>query len=113
VLSDRIERERLAAKAEAELDDAPLAAREHLQRPAHRLATKRLVRALDRVDRVAVRDQIAALAALAAVDPLVERDDVRRAPSASPTCRTATPVAEASSSAVGSRPSSLRSRRPA
>src|SRR5262249_48774496 len=72
--ADRLERPRLALEAEPQLEDAPLALRERVECAPHALPPQRLLRLLERIGRLAVREQIAELAFVVGADRLVQRD---------------------------------------
>src|SRR5215203_7367650 len=78
LVADRLERPRLALEAEPQLEDPPLALRERVECLADVLATQRLLGLVERVDGVAVGEQVAQLALVVGADRLVERDGGRR-----------------------------------
>src|SRR5262245_1897591 len=73
LVADRLERPRLALEAEAQLEDAPLALGESVERLAHALAAERLLRLVERVGGLAVCEEIAELAFVVGADSLVQR----------------------------------------
>ena len=74
LVADRLERPRLALEAEAQLEDAPLALGERVERPPDALAAKRLLRLVERVGRVTVGEEVAELALVVGAHVLVQRD---------------------------------------
>src|SRR5919204_1260975 len=78
LVPDGLERPRIALEAEAQLEDAPFAFRKRVERLAHALLAQRLLRLVERVDRLAVREEIAELAFVVGADRLVQRDGRRR-----------------------------------
>src|SRR4051812_20602814 len=74
LVADRLERPRLALEAEAQLEDAPLALRQRVERAADALAAQRLLRLVERVGGLAVGEQVAELALVVRADRLVQRD---------------------------------------
>src|SRR5688500_13295413 len=72
--TDRLERPRVALEAEAQLEDAPLALGERVERLADALLAERLLGLVERVGCVAVGEQVAELALVVGADALVERD---------------------------------------
>src|SRR6266508_3474871 len=86
LVADRLECPGLALEAEPQLEDAPLALGQGVERPAHALAPERLLRLVERIRGLAVCEQVAELALVVGADALVERDGGLAAPSASSTC---------------------------
>src|SRR5687768_11376549 len=78
LVSDRLERPGLALEAETQLEDPPLPFGEGVERLAHTLAAKRLLRLFERVGGLAVCEQVAELALVVGADRLVQRDGRRR-----------------------------------
>src|ERR1700693_3543663 len=81
LVTDRLERPRLAVEAEAELEDAALALRERgggggerVECAADALAAERLLGLFERIRGVAVGEQVAELALVVGADRLVQRD---------------------------------------
>src|SRR3954447_26601547 len=74
LVADRLERPRLALEPEAELEDAPLALRERVERLPDPLLAQRLLGLVERVGGLAVGEQVAELALVVGADGLVERD---------------------------------------
>src|SRR5262245_48425790 len=74
LMADRLERPRLALEAEPQLEDAPLTLGESVERLAHALAAERLLRLVERICRLAVREEVAELALVVRADCLVQRD---------------------------------------
>src|SRR5215212_9360982 len=72
LVTDRLERPRLAFEAEAQLEDPPLALGQRVERLAHALPAKRLLRLVERVDGLAVGEEIAELALVVGADGLVQ-----------------------------------------
>ena len=99
LVPDRLERPGLALEAEAELEDAPLALRERVERAADALLAQRLLRLVERVGGLAVGKEVSRPSSSA---PTVwfSETDACAAPSASSTCWIGRPVASASSSFV-------------
>src|SRR5213076_170381 len=65
---------RLALEPEPELEDAPLALRERVERLSDALAAQRLLGLLERVGSLAVGEEIAELALVVRADRLIQRD---------------------------------------
>src|SRR5207245_544307 len=86
LVSDCLERPRLALEPEAQLEDAPLALGQSVERPPHALAAKRLLGLVERIRGFAVGEQIAQLALIVgAVEPerpLLDQIEERHAESA-------------------------------
>ena len=81
--ADRLERPRIALEPEAQLEDAPLALGERVERLADALLAQRLLGLVERVRGLAVGEEIAELALVVGADALVQRDGRlrgRRAP---------------------------------
>src|SRR6187455_1265934 len=74
LVSDRLERPRLALEPEAELQDAPLALGKRVERPPDALPAERLLGLVERVRGLAVREEVAALALVVRADRLVQRN---------------------------------------
>src|ERR687885_705100 len=74
LVADRLERPRLALEAEPQLEDAPLALRQRVERLAHALAAERLLGLVERIRGLAVCEQIAELTLVVRADRLVQRD---------------------------------------
>ena len=112
-MPDRLERPRLAGEAEAQLEDAPLALGECIESPPHTLTAQRLLSLLERIGRLTVGEQVTSSPSSSAPTVWFSETEACAAPSASSMCCIGRPVASASSSFVGSRPSSTSSRRDA
>src|SRR5919204_5071953 len=78
LVADGLERPRIALEAEAKLEDAPFAFRKCVESPADALLAQRVLRFVERVDRLAVGEEIAELALVVGADRLVQRDGGRR-----------------------------------
>src|SRR3954454_15262344 len=78
LMADRLERPGLTVEAEPQLQDAPLALGQRVERLADVLAAKRLLRLFERIGGLAVGEQIAQLAFVVGADRLVERHRRRR-----------------------------------
>src|ERR671935_2451975 len=74
LVADRLERPRLALEAEAQLEDPPLALWQGVERPPHALAAERLLSLVERIDRLAVGEEVAELALVVRADGLIQRD---------------------------------------
>src|SRR5206468_11163767 len=74
LVADRLERPRLALEAEAQLEDAPLALGERVERAPDALTPERLLRLVERVGGLTVGEQVAELALVVRADRLVKRD---------------------------------------
>src|SRR5215218_3173243 len=74
LVPDRLERPRLAFEPEPQLEDAPLALRQRVERAADALAAERLLRLVERIGGLAVGEEIAELALVVGAHALVERD---------------------------------------
>src|SRR5919106_4148701 len=72
--ADCLQRPGLALEPEAQLEDAPLPLRKRVERLADALLAQRLLRLVERVGRLAVREEIAQLALVLGADALVQRD---------------------------------------
>src|SRR3954449_5248195 len=68
LMADRLERPRLALEPEAELEDAPLALGQRVQRLPHALPAQRLLGLVERVRGFAVGEQVAELALVVRAD---------------------------------------------
>src|SRR3954454_8822168 len=73
LVTDRLERPRLALEAEAQLEDPPLALRKPIERLPHALPPERLLGLFERVRSLAVGEEVAELALVVRADSLVER----------------------------------------
>src|SRR5262245_46055825 len=73
LVADRLQRPRLALEAEPQLEDAPLALGESVECLAHALAAERLLRLVERVGGLAVREEVTELALVVGADRLVQR----------------------------------------
>src|SRR5215212_3621704 len=78
LVADRLERPRLALEPEPQLEDPPLALGERVECLADVLAAQRLLGLVERVDGVAVGEQVAQLALVVGADRLVQRHGGRR-----------------------------------
>src|SRR5580765_1218127 len=74
LVADRLERPGLTLEAEPQLEDAPLALGERVERLAHALTAERLLRLVERIGRLAVGEEVAELAFVVRADGLIERD---------------------------------------
>src|SRR5919201_2653435 len=74
LVPDRLERPRLALKAEPKLEDPPLPLRKGVERPPHALPAERLLGLVERVFGLAVGEEVAELALVVGPDGLVQRD---------------------------------------
>src|SRR6188508_2207832 len=74
LVADRLERPGLALEAEPQLEDAPLPLGEGVERAADALLAERLLGLVERVDGLAVGEQVAELALVVRADRLVQRD---------------------------------------
>src|SRR6266545_4102347 len=74
LVADRLERPRIAFEAEAQLEDAPLALGKSVESPPHALLAQRLLGLVERVDGLAVGEEIAQLTLVIGAHGLVERD---------------------------------------
>src|SRR5581483_6343473 len=74
LVADRLERPGLALEAEAQLEDAPLALGQRVERLTDVLAAQRLLRLVERIRSLAVGEEIAELALVVGADRLVQRD---------------------------------------
>src|ERR671911_319883 len=74
LVTDRLERPRLALEPEAQLENAALPLGKRVECLAHTLASQRLLGLVERVRCLAVREQIAELALVVRAHRLVERD---------------------------------------
>src|SRR5689334_22038939 len=70
LVPDRLERPRLAFEPEAQLEDAPLALRQGVERLADVLAAERLLGLVERIRRLAVGKQVAELPFVVCTDRL-------------------------------------------
>ena len=114
LVPDRLERPRLALEAEAQLEDAPLALRQSVERLAHALAAERLLRLVERIGGLAVGEQVAELALVVRSRPSGSARRTRarrRAPRRRAASEGRSP--RPAPSFVASRPSSTSSRRAA
>src|SRR5918996_1349439 len=74
LVADRLERPGLALEPEAELQDAPLALRERVERASDALPAERLLGLVERVGGLAVGEEVSELTLVVRADGLVERD---------------------------------------
>src|SRR4029079_3149850 len=74
LVANRLERPRLALEPEAELENAPLALRKSVERPADALPAKRLLGLVERIGCLAVCEEVTELAFVVRTDCLVQRD---------------------------------------
>src|SRR4051812_10649684 len=74
LVPDRLERPRLALEAEAQLQDPPLPLWKRVERLTDVLAAERLLRLVERVGRLAIREEVAQLALVVGAHRLVQRD---------------------------------------
>src|SRR5207302_2091726 len=80
LVPDRLERPGLALETEAKLEDSPLALGERIERAPYALSAERLLGLVERIGRLAVGKEVAALALVVGAHRLVQRDGrVRRA----------------------------------
>src|ERR687892_912520 len=106
LVADRLERPGLALEPEAELQDAPLALRERVERASDALPAERLLGLVERVGGLAVGEEVSELTLVVRADGLVERDRRVGGSECLVDVLDRSPVASASSSFVASRPSS-------
>src|SRR5581483_8526153 len=78
LVPDRLERPRLTLEAEPQLEDAPLALGQRVERAPNALPAQGLLRLVERIGGLAVREQIAELALVVGADRLIERDGCMR-----------------------------------
>src|SRR5262245_17743974 len=74
LVADRLERPRLAVEAEPKLEDPPLALRKRIECAPDALLTEGLLGLVERVDGLAVGEEVAELALVVRADVLVQRD---------------------------------------
>src|SRR5581483_452102 len=80
LVSDRLERPRLAFEAEPQLEDPPLPLGPSVQRPTNTLSTKRLLGLIERVGSLTIGEEITELALVVGADGLVQRHGRVRGP---------------------------------
>src|SRR5690348_7009016 len=73
LVADRLECPRLALEPEAQLEDAPLALRQRVERLADVLAAERLLGLVERIGSLTVGEEIPELAFVVRADCLVQR----------------------------------------